>query len=181
MAIKPVDPKNSSIGDRLWIDTNGNGVQDGSEIGLGGVTVQLLDVAGTVLATTTSAADGSYLFTGLAAGVYQLQFGSKDGYGFTGKDLGSSDVVDSDANIATGRSQFVALGIGEHNMTVDAGYVLVDPKTSSIGDRVWIDSNGGRGEVGHPGGVRTDGVGTCWSRPPNAWTWRCRPASSPSA
>ena len=149
MAVKPVDPKTSSIGDRLWIDTNGNGVQDGSEIGMGGVTVQLLNATGKLLATTTSAADGSYLFTGLAADVYQLQFGNKDGYGFTRRDI-DNDLSDSDANVTTGRSQYVALGIAEHNRTVDAGYVAVDPKTSSIGDYVWIDGN--------KDGVQNDGA-----------------------
>ena len=149
-SVPPTDPKTSSIGDRLWIDTNGNGVQDGGEAGLGGVTIQLLNAAGVVVATTTSAADGSYLFENLAADIYQLQFGTKDGYGFTSKDLGGNDANDSDANITTGRSQLVALGINEQNRTVDAGYVPLDPKTSSIGDRVWVDTNGD--------GIQNDGA-----------------------
>ncbi len=43
-----------------------------SEAGVGGVTVQLLDSAGTVVATTTTAADGSYSFADLAPGPYQV-------------------------------------------------------------------------------------------------------------
>lgn len=67
------------IGDRVWSDANGNGVQDPGEIGIGGVTLDLMSAGadgqcGTAddakLASTTTATDGSYLFTGLAAGQY---------------------------------------------------------------------------------------------------------------
>ncbi len=34
-----------SVGDRVWNDTNGNGVQDAGETGINGVTVQLLNGA----------------------------------------------------------------------------------------------------------------------------------------
>src|SRR5438067_1323722 len=43
----------STIGDFVWEDQNGNGVQDPGEPGIDGVTVKLLDAGGTVLATTT--------------------------------------------------------------------------------------------------------------------------------
>ena len=47
-------------------DTNGNGVRDAGEPGLGGWVLQLLrSDTNAVLATTTTAADGKYTFTGL--------------------------------------------------------------------------------------------------------------------
>jgi len=43
-------------------DLNGNGIQDGVETGLGGWDIELQDEFGNVLATTTTAGDGSYSF-----------------------------------------------------------------------------------------------------------------------
>ena len=54
---------NGSIGDRVWNDANANGVQDPGEAGINGVTVQLLDDAGNLIATTVTAGDGNYTFT----------------------------------------------------------------------------------------------------------------------
>jgi beta-glucanase (GH16 family) len=44
-----------------------------------GVAVAVLDGSGTVVASTTSGADGSFSFTGLAAGSYQLQYTAPSG------------------------------------------------------------------------------------------------------
>ncbi|CAN5909810.1 hypothetical protein BH11PSE8_BH11PSE8_00740 [soil metagenome] len=140
----------SSLGDRVWYDTNKNGVQDSGETGAAGLAVSLKGagadgVFGTAddvtLRTTTTSSTGNYLFSGLAAGQYQVQFTTAAGYTFTGKDLGGNDATDSDANVTTGRSQVVTLGVGEANLTVDAGLAAVAVCTSSLGDRVWYDTN----------------------------------------
>ncbi len=58
-----------SLGNRVWIDANDNGVLDGSESGLAGVTVRLINSDGsTVEETTTTDANGRYLFDELTAG-----------------------------------------------------------------------------------------------------------------
>src|SRR5207245_10616509 len=38
----------ASIGDSVWLDANNNGVKDGTETGLAGVNIRLLDVTGTM-------------------------------------------------------------------------------------------------------------------------------------
>lgn len=53
------------IGDRVWDDLDGDGVQEGSEPGMPGVTVNLLDGLGGWLASTTTNASGYYSFTDL--------------------------------------------------------------------------------------------------------------------
>ncbi|HVK12643.1 MAG TPA: SdrD B-like domain-containing protein, partial [Gemmataceae bacterium] len=64
----------AEVGDKVWNDANNNGRWDTGEAGLGGVTVRLLDAAGTTaVATTTTAADGSYHFTGLLPGRYVVE------------------------------------------------------------------------------------------------------------
>ena len=54
-------------------DANGNGAQDAGESGVAGVTINLLAASGGALvATTTTGADGSFTFTAVAAGDYQV-------------------------------------------------------------------------------------------------------------
>ena len=53
-----------------FLDLDADGIQDGGETGLAGVTVNLLDSGGSTVASTTTAADGSYLFTLIAPGDY---------------------------------------------------------------------------------------------------------------
>jgi hypothetical protein len=52
------------IGHRIWLDTNGNGIQDANEPPIVGVTVHLYAANGTtLLQTTTTNARGEYAFT----------------------------------------------------------------------------------------------------------------------
>jgi uncharacterized repeat protein (TIGR01451 family) len=51
------------IGNRVWKDTNANGVQDSAEPGIAGVTVTLRNSSNTVIATAITDADGNYLFS----------------------------------------------------------------------------------------------------------------------
>lgn len=63
----------SSISGTVFLDQNNNGVQNGADTGIAGVTVQLLDAGNTVVATTTTDAAGQYGFTGLAPGTYSVR------------------------------------------------------------------------------------------------------------
>lgn len=54
------------IGDRVWHDVDGDGVQDPGEPGLAGVDLALLDASGRRRAVTTTSPDGHYRFSGLA-------------------------------------------------------------------------------------------------------------------
>lgn len=79
----PITACGGSIGNFVWHDVNGDGVQDnlngsGGEPGLGGITVNLLNASGAVLATTTTDATtgptlGHYTFSNLCAGGYKVQ------------------------------------------------------------------------------------------------------------
>jgi uncharacterized repeat protein (TIGR01451 family) len=51
------------IGNRVWIDTNGNGIQDANEPGVAGVTVRLYSPSGALLATAVTDAKGEYYFS----------------------------------------------------------------------------------------------------------------------
>ena len=57
----------------VYNDLNGNGTLDPGDPGLQGWTVELLDSSGNIVATTTSAADGSYSFADVAPGAYTIE------------------------------------------------------------------------------------------------------------
>jgi hypothetical protein len=62
-----------SIGDRVWSDLNCDGIQDAGEPGIDGVIVTLRSGScpgGDIVATTTTAGNGFYEFTGLDLGDY---------------------------------------------------------------------------------------------------------------
>lgn len=61
-----------TIGNRVWLDTNANGLQDAGEPGIAGVIVELLQ-AGSVISTTTTDTDGYYFFYDLPDGVYDVR------------------------------------------------------------------------------------------------------------
>lgn len=136
-----------SIGDRLWNDANANGIQDSGETGVAGVTVSLIAAgadgvlgnADDSVTTTTTDTAGNYIFTGLQAGQYQVQFASVAGYQFTTANAGTNDAQDSDVG-ADGKTATITLAAGQNITDVDAG-VRLEAK-GSIGDRVWRDSNG---------------------------------------
>jgi len=59
----------AALGDRVWLDTNGDGVQDPGEAGIAGVTVTLYASDGTTVITSAITDQyGKYLFTNLTAG-----------------------------------------------------------------------------------------------------------------
>ena len=142
------DPKLGSLGDRVWFDANGNGVQDAGETGVAGINVVLtgagadgtFGTADDISRTTTTNSTGNYLFSNLASGQYRVSFNAGTTYAFTAADRGSNDAADSDAN-ASGATGVVQLGIGENDLTVDAGLVLRDTNTAKLGDRLWYDTD----------------------------------------
>ncbi|MFZ1752949.1 MAG: SdrD B-like domain-containing protein, partial [Caldilineaceae bacterium] len=61
----------ASIGDFVWYDVDGDGVQDSGEPGVPGVGISLTLPSGVVVNTTTNSS-GIYSFTGLPAGTYTV-------------------------------------------------------------------------------------------------------------
>ena len=122
--------KYASLGDKVWVDANGNNVQDVADLGLANVTVQLLNGVGTVVATTTTDANGNYLFQGLVPSTYSVVFVKPAGYDFVAADQGGDDTLDSDANGLTGATGAVVLQSGDNNLTLDAGLVAPSAKLS---------------------------------------------------
>lgn len=133
------DPGTAAIEGRVFVDANGDNV-DNDEAGVAGVTVKLLDANGNVIATTTTDADGAYLFDGLDAGDYTVEFPkSVNGLTLVNANVGADDTIDSDASQTTGRTGTINLEIGEISSDNDAG--VKDPATASIGNFVFLDAD----------------------------------------
>ncbi|MBZ0302303.1 MAG: carboxypeptidase regulatory-like domain-containing protein, partial [Anaerolineae bacterium] len=137
------NPALARLGDFVWIDSDGNGVQDGGEPGLPGITVNLYATSDLLnpIDTTTTDGSGLYNFVDIDVSVtgnsYVVEFVLPPLYSFTDQDQGS-DTADSDADVITGRTTTIPLNAGDDDRTWDAG--VVPP--ASIGDLVWIDSDG---------------------------------------
>lgn len=152
------------LGDRVWFDngigggTAADGIQNGTEPGVGGVTVILYNSVGSPIATTTTDANGYYQFTNLAAGNYSVGFSNRPaGYNFTPVwSSNDADATNSDANPGTGRTGLINLTVGESEQDVDAGLVAGVPAgKGSLGNKVFYDRNNNgiqdAGETGVPG------------------------------
>lgn len=129
----------ASLGNKVWYDCDGDGIQDAGESGIQGAKVTLLDAAGKALSSTVTNANGEYAFTGLKPGTYSVQFDTSAlpaGYTVTKQNAGGNDLLDSDVD-AKGLSQQVTLVSGENNTSIDAGVAQM----ASIGNRVWADTD----------------------------------------
>ncbi len=134
----PVAQTLASLGDTVFRDLNGNGLQDAGEPGVPGVSVNLLAQNGDPLAATTSDRNGRYTFPALNPGTYIVEFVTPESQGFTLPNAGD-DALDSDADPVSGQSEPLTLVAGENNRSVDAG--LLSPAPAALGDRVFLDAN----------------------------------------
>ncbi|MCH2081055.1 MAG: PKD domain-containing protein, partial [Saprospiraceae bacterium] len=144
--------RSTSLGNFVWEDVDGDGIQDVGEPGIDGVTVNLLDENGNQIATTTTSGGGAYEFTGLLPGDYIVEFIKPNGFTPTPSNQGGDDALDSDADENTGQTGLINLESGETDDTNDAGFY----RPASLGDFVWEDTNAdGIQDAGEPG---IDGV-----------------------
>ncbi|MBC2116367.1 SdrD B-like domain-containing protein [Listeria booriae] len=65
-------PKLGSVSDVMFEDLNGNTTQDSGEKGVAGIKVELFNTQGSLVATTTTGADGRYTFADVPDGTYYV-------------------------------------------------------------------------------------------------------------
>ncbi|MCI5165216.1 MAG: DUF11 domain-containing protein, partial [Candidatus Electrothrix sp. GM3_4] len=149
-----LDALPGAIGNRIWLDENGDGIQDAGEAGIPNVMLELRDSGGLVVDSTVTGDNGEYIFTDIPPGDYTIHVvgGVTDLHNTYDKDTGATS-PDNETS--------VSVVAGETNLTIDFGYNWVDPThtdnpppgaTGAIGDRIWNDANGdgvqGPGESG---------------------------------
>lgn len=131
----------ASIGNKVWYDTNENGVQDSGEGPVENVTVELRDSSGVLVATTSTNSSGNYSFTGVEPGQYSVRFVLStlpNGYAPTILNATATDGdSDSDANRTSGETIVTTLDPGENDPSWDLGIV---PR-AALGDFIFYDKN----------------------------------------
>ena len=160
-----------AIGDRVWIDSDGDGVQDAGESGLGGIEVTIyydsnndgivqpgvdlpfagaIDQNGNVSGSTLTEPDGSYIFHNLPAAQYVIVVTMPpSGYTQTGDPDDFGDLATAPDNRTTTP---IVLAPGDVFLNVDFGYRPNTAPSNTIGDTIYLDANGnGSQDVGEPG------------------------------
>lgn len=120
-------PVLATIGDYVWEDTNGNGLQDAGEPPVAGVTVRLFTQDHVLVGAIQTDSTGRYGFAGLPAGGYYLVFDPATlpmDYQFTAINQGDP-TLDSDAEPITGVTSLITVSAGETDLTWDAGLVKI--------------------------------------------------------
>lgn len=146
------------LGDWVWYDANGNGLQDVDESGVPGVIINLYRSDGTLVATTKTDVEGYYLFTALLPGDYYLGVTPPTGFVLTQRDQGdqaTADVLDSDVDPATGQTALIRLGVIQTDLTQDIGLLATIPP-GSIRGMTWFDAN--QNGIREPGDSSMPGV-----------------------
>ena len=109
-----------SIAGRVYRDSDKSGSYTDGEETFSGVTVDLLDKNGNVVATTTTDKDGNYSFEKLPAGTYRVKV-HPDG------DLAGLDQTEDPDGIADSMSGEITIGFDNQKVTgVNFGYVAPD-------------------------------------------------------
>jgi len=117
------------LGNRVWLDTNADGVQSPEEQGVGGVCVNLYDENGELIRETSTDSNGYYAFN-VEAGIYSVEFVKPEGMKFTEANVGYEE-TDSDAGQDTGRTD--AFQVDSDVRSWDAGLIpLTRPDPADI-------------------------------------------------
>src|SRR5699024_7448692 len=128
-----------AIGDYVWIDENGNGIQDEGETPLEDVTVVLYDGEGNELDRTETDEHGRYIFDKLPAGEYEVALELSDEqaelYEFTGLTQGDGPAQDSNAG-ERGRTGVFTLG-PDSPLVSDEDYEHASVSASEGIDPTW--------------------------------------------
>jgi|CXWL01.1.fsa_nt_gi uncharacterized repeat protein (TIGR01451 family) len=140
-----------TITDGVWLDngagggTANDGIKNGTEAGIAGVTVSLLNGSGSIIASSATAADGTFSFSGVPGGV-NYRWRITDDLGIL------NDYFGTTASALSGEFQMPG------NLTADLTYITPSDnrhfgynQTRSIGDTVFNDSGIG-------GGTASDGI-----------------------
>jgi hypothetical protein len=156
-----------SLGDRVWSDSNANGLQDSGEPGINGVTVQLQDSNGNALASVMTMpspvnypylpanTDGWYQFTGLCPGsTYKVNIptgqsaltGTTPTSTLTGIDRG----IDSNLNPTTVTLPNTSPAI---DPTIDFGYTGAAPLVGNCPSPAAIIGSQYSGQISVTGGL----------------------------
>ena len=150
-----------SVGDTVYIDVNGNGVQDAGEPGLGGVDVTVrqagadgaLNTVDDVITVVTTDANGKYLAGGLPVGAVEVSYDPAA--------LPAGYFPGSNRDATTAPSSQLILGATDHILDVDFGIV----GNATLSGIVYNDANGNGHQDPGETGIAGVTVNVVWAGP----------------
>ncbi len=125
----------STISGNAWYDADNNGIREGGELLLLGVTIRLYTSGGVLVNTTSTLGNGYFEFLDVLPGDYYISFddsSNKNDMAFISATFqevnGNSnidDALDSDIDPNTKESPIFNVGLGENRINIDAGFVIL--------------------------------------------------------
>lgn len=147
------------LGSFVWVDVDGDGLQDVGEPGLSDMTVNLTFAgqdgvfgnADDLTLSTATADDGTYHFANLPAGDFQITVDEAD------TDLPGSLTAVTGTESVSGTAS-VSLTTGETNNDIDFGFA----GSLSVGNQIWLDTDGNQSQNGNEQGLPDVTVTLVW-------------------
>jgi hypothetical protein len=149
-SLNPAPPVQGAISGKVWFDLDVDTIQDSNEPGLGSVTIDLRSPSGPRYRSVTDR-DGSYQFTGIAAGSYTVRVITRS------LPPGVEPFFDRDGG--TDALTQVSLSSGQVRNDVDFGVVGI----GYVGDRLWHDSDGDYRQDGGEAGLNDIDITLIWA------------------
>ncbi len=146
----------ADLGNKVWIDTNKDGIKQRPESGFSGIAVNLYKDAnkdgkpdGNIFKTATTDKGGYYRFNAINPDInYVLEVIAPYGYKFSANNAESSPAkndFDSDIIPSTGFTKTIDVKKGRYFYWYDAALQLIGPDTNvdvaRVGDKIWLDTN----------------------------------------
>lgn len=136
----------ATIGDCVWEDSNGNGLQDSTELGIDSVRLNLywvrsdmsLMLVDSTYSRSLDGQSGQYLFEYIFPGTYQVEVVLPNAMKFTMGQQGNDASLDSDITSQTGMTDLIVIDSGSTYTNVDAGLLPMHEPLDLVGD---IDQN----------------------------------------
>ena len=129
----------STISGQVWLDSNEDGIEDYGEMGMSGVTVDLVTLDGATVSSTTTDANGDYLLAAdpTLGNQYQIQVIMPDGYSATISNASTSGIYSSIDYNGLSPSMYPNVP----NSNINAGLVSGGGPWSSISGQTLWDRN----------------------------------------
>ncbi len=141
----------AEISGSVFVDTDNDGVRDAGEIGIGGVTIELLDRSGagtgqTIVTSSSPGSVGAYRFTGLRPAVYGVRETQPSAF-----DDGKDQVGSAGGTALTPGDEITGANLSPAEVAVDYNFGELIPPTSIAGF-VYLDTDDdGIRDPGEPG------------------------------
>jgi len=127
-----------TIGDFVWNDLDGDGIQDPGEPGIEDVTVTLYTCDGQFVESTQTNSQGIYEFDNLTPGCYYFEVGQPEGFEIAPADQGGDDALDSDLTEANGPLTSSDFIIDQSRDIYDFAFIGA---CIGLGGEIWYDTN----------------------------------------